>query len=193
MFGTSSPPQNEVTPFHPRSPYGIAKVAAHWFATNYREAYGMFVCNGILFNHESPRRDEMYVTRKVTRAIARIKAGKQQHLYLGNLAARRDWGYAGDYVEAMWLMLQQDKPGDYVIATGEARSVQDWVREAFACADLHWADHVKIAKSLFRPTEVDHLLGDATRAKHALKWRPKVGFKDLVRMMVDADMALENR
>jgi len=190
MFGASPPPQNEKTPFYPRSPYAVAKVAAHWYAVNYREAYGMFICNGILFNHESPRRGETFVTRKITRAVGRIKMGLQSKLYLGNLDARRDWGYAGDYVEAMWLMLQQSEPDDYVIATGESHSVREFLEEAFTYAGLDWRDHVEIDPRYFRPTEVDHLQGDATKAREKLGWRPRVTFKELVRMMVDHDMEL---
>ncbi len=191
MFGSSPPPQNELTPFHPRSPYGIAKVAAHHFAVNYREAYGMFVCNGIMFNHESPRRDEMYVTRKITKAVARIKAGKQRHLFLGNLDAKRDWGFAGDYVKAMCLMLQQDKPDDYVVATGQSQSVMDLVKLAFARADLHWQEHVQIDPGLYRPTEVDRLHGDASKCRAILQWNPNITFENLIRMMVDSDLASE--
>jgi GDPmannose 4,6-dehydratase len=190
MFGAALPPQSERTPFHPRSPYAVSKVAAHWYATNYREAYGLFICNGILFNHESPRRGETFVSRKVTRAAGRIKEGLQQKLYLGNLDARRDWGFAGDYVEAMWLMLQQPAPGDYAIATGESHSVRELVERAFAALGLDWREHVEIDKRYFRPTEVDVLEGDATRARALLGWRPKVGFDALIRMMVDHDLAL---
>ncbi len=190
MFGASPPPQSEKTPFHPRSPYAVAKVAAHWYAVNYREAYGMFICNGILFNHESPRRGETFVTRKITRAVGRIKLGLQQKLYLGNLDARRDWGFAGDYVEAMWLMLQQPLPDDYVIATGESHSVREFLEEAFGYAGLDWQDFVEIDPRYFRPAEVDHLLGDATKARTRLGWRPRVGFQELVRLMVDHDLEL---
>ena len=181
-------PQSEKTPFYPRSPYGAAKVYAYWMTVNYREAYGIFACNGILFNHESPRRGETFVTRKITAAIARITHGLQKKLYLGNLEAKRDWGFAGDYVEAMWLMLQQPKPDDYVIATGQTHSVKEFLREAFGYAGLDWRKYVVIDKKYFRPTEVDLLLGDPSKAKRILKWKPKVGFKELVRMMVDADM-----
>jgi GDPmannose 4,6-dehydratase len=189
MFGSAPPPQNENTPFHPRSPYAAAKVYAFWMAINYREAHNLFACNGILFNHESPRRGETFVTRKVTRAIANIIAGKQRHLYLGNLEPKRDWGYAPEYVEAMWLMLQQDKPGDYVIGTGESYSVRKFVEEAFSYVGLDWQEHVRIDPSYFRPTEVEALIADASKAKRKLGWEPKVTFKELVRIMVDADMA----
>ncbi|MBF0483617.1 MAG: GDP-mannose 4,6-dehydratase [Candidatus Omnitrophica bacterium] len=189
MFGgTTHKAQNEKTPFYPRSPYAAAKVYAYWMTVNYREAYKMFACNGILFNHESPRRGETFVTRKITIALARIKHGLQDALYLGNLDSKRDWGFAGDYVEAMWLMLQQDKPEDYVIATGETHSVKEFLQEAFEYAGLDWKKFVKIDPRYFRPTEVDFLLGDAAKAKKKLKWKPKVNFKTLVRMMVDADM-----
>lgn len=181
-------PQTEKTPFNPRSPYAAAKVYAYWLTVNYREAYGMFACNGILFNHESPRRGETFVTRKITRALARIKYGLQDKLYLGNLSAKRDWGFAGDYVEAMWLMLQQSKPEDFVIATGETHSVQEFLQEAFSYAGMNWKKHVEIDKRYFRPTEVDVLLGNSAKARRVLKWKPKVNFKQLVRMMVDADM-----
>jgi GDPmannose 4,6-dehydratase len=190
MYGATAPPQREDTPFYPRSPYAVAKVAAHWYAVNYREAYGMFICNGILFNHESPRRGETFVTRKITRAIGRIRAGLQDKLYLGNLDARRDWGYAGDYVEAMWLMLQQDTPDDYVVATGEAYSVREFLDEAFGHAGLDWQRYVEIDPRYFRPTEVDYLLGDSSKAQKALGWKPKVSFQELVRMMVDHDSEL---
>jgi len=181
-------PQNELTPFYPRSPYGAAKVYAYWMTVNYREAYNMFACNGILFNHESPRRGETFVTRKITMALARIKLGLQKKLYLGNLDAKRDWGFAGDYVEAMWLMLQQSKADDYVIATGETHSVREFLQEAFDYAKLDWKKYVAIDKRYLRPTEVDLLLGDSTKARKALKWKPKVNFKQLVRMMVDSDI-----
>lgn len=190
MFGASPPPQNEKTPFYPRSPYAAAKVAAYWYAVNYREAYGLFICNGILFNHESPRRGETFVTRKITRAVGRIKMGLQKKLYLGNLEAKRDWGYAGDYVEAMWLMLQQSEPDDYVIATGESHSVREFLEEAFGYVGLDWRRYVEVDPRYFRPTEVDHLQGDATKARAKLGWRPKVTFKELVRMMVDHDLEL---
>jgi len=181
-------PQNEGTPFYPRSPYGAAKVYAYWMTVNYREAYNMFACNGILFNHESPRRGETFVTRKITMALARIKLGLQHKLYLGNLDAKRDWGFAGDYVEAMWLMLQQAKADDYVIATGETHSVKEFLQEAFDYVKLDWKKYVAIDKRYLRPTEVDLLLGDSSKARRALKWKPKVDFKQLVRMMVDSDM-----
>jgi GDPmannose 4,6-dehydratase len=188
MFGVAAPPQNERTPFQPRSPYGAAKVYAFWMAKNYRDAYGMFAVNGILFNHESPRRGETFVTRKVTRAVARIKAGRQEHLYLGNLDAVRDWGYAPEYVEAMWRMLQADQPDDYVVATGTACSVRDFVRLAFAHAGLDWERHVRHDPSYERPAEVDALVGDPTKAAAALGWQPAVLLDDLVRIMVDADV-----
>jgi len=188
MFGDAPPPQNEATPFRPRSPYGAAKLYAYWMAKNYRDGYGLFAANGILFNHESPRRGETFVTRKITRAVARIKYGLEEKLYLGNLDAKRDWGYAGDYVKAMWLMLQQEKPEDFVIATGESHSVKEFVVEAFAYADLDWKKHVVIDPKYFRPTEVDFLQGDATKAEKKLGWRPEIRFKDLVKMMVDADI-----
>jgi GDPmannose 4,6-dehydratase len=190
MYGATPPPQNEDTPFYPRSPYAAAKVAAHWFAVNYREAYNLFVCNGILFNHESPRRGETFVTRKITRAVGRIAHGLQDKLYLGNLDARRDWGFAGDYVEAMWLMLQQDTPDDYVVATGEAYSVREFVEQAFACEGLDWERHVVIDPRYFRPTEVDFLQGDPSKARERLGWRPRVSFPELVRMMVENDVEL---
>ena len=193
MFGSSAPPQNEQTSFSPRSPYGASKVAAHWFAVNYREAYGLFISNGILFNHESPRRGETFVTRKVTRAVGRIARGLQDKLYLGNLDALRDWGFAGDYVEAMWLMLQQDGPEDYVIATGEPHSVRELVETAFAEADLDWRRHVEVDPRYFRPTEVDALCGDAAKARRILGWTPRVTFKELIRMMVASDMDLARR
>ena len=186
-------PQTEKTPFYPRSPYAAAKVYAYWITVNYREAYDMFACNGILFNHESPRRGETFVTRKITMALARIKNGLQDKLFLGNLDAKRDWGFAGDYVEAMWLMLQQKKPEDYVISTGETHSVKEFLQEAFGYAGLDWKKFVKIDKKYFRPTEVDILIGDSAKAKKKLKWKPKVKFKKLVEMMVDADMELVDR
>lgn len=193
MFGKAQEsPQNEATAFYPRSPYAAAKVYAHWMTVNYREAYGLFASSGILFNHESPRRGETFVTRKVTRAVARIKAGLQEKLYLGNLDAKRDWGYAREYVEAMWLMLQQDEPDDYVIATGETHSVTEFLEEAFSRVDLDWHDYVERDDKYLRPAEVDHLVGDASKAKRVLGWEPKVTFKELVRLMVDADMALVN-
>ncbi|MEE3716374.1 GDP-mannose 4,6-dehydratase [Tumidithrix elongata RA019] len=189
MYGlVQAVPQNEQTPFYPRSPYACAKVYAHWQTINYRESYDLFACNGILFNHESPRRGETFVTRKITRAIACIVAGKQKKLYMGNLDAKRDWGYAKDYVEAMWLMLQQPKPDDYVIATGETHSVREFLEMAFAYVNLNWEDYVEIDPRYFRPAEVDLLLGDSTKAQEKLGWKPKVTFKDLVYLMVDADM-----
>jgi GDPmannose 4,6-dehydratase len=193
MFGAAPPPQSERTPFYPRSPYGISKVSAHWFAVNYREAYDLFICNGILFNHESPRRGETFVTRKVTRAVGRISQGLQDKLYLGNLEARRDWGFTGDYVEAMWLMLQQKKPDDYVIATGNAHSVRELVELAFAAAGLDWRRHVEVDRRYFRPTEVDALCGDSAKARRILRWEPKVTFGELVEMMVKHDIDLARR
>ena len=193
MFGASPPPQSERTPFYPRSPYGASKVAAHWFAVNYREAYGLFICNGILFNHESPRRGETFVTRKVTRAVGRISRGLQDKLYLGNLDAQRDWGFTGDYVEAMWLMLQQEKPDDYVIATGKSHSVRDLVEIAFAEANLDWHRHVEIDNRYLRPTEVDALRGDPSKARQDLGWEPRVSFDELIRMMVAHDIDLARR
>ncbi len=190
MFGAAKPPQSETTPFYPRSPYAVSKLAAHWYAVNYREAYNLFITNGILFNHESPRRGETFVTRKITRAVGRIKAGLQQYVYLGNLDARRDWGFAGDYVDAMWRMVQHSEPTDFVIATGEAYSVRDFVREAFSYAELDWERYVKIDPAYFRPTEVDYLCGDATKARELLGWKPSTSFRQLVRMMVDADLRL---
>jgi len=190
MFGKAQEvPQRETTPFYPRSPYGAAKVYAYWMAVNYRESYGLFACNGILFNHESPRRGETFVTRKISRAVAQIKAGLADKLYLGNLEAKRDWGYAKEYVEAMWLMLQQPQPEDYVIATGETHSVQEYLEEAFSYADLDWQEHVRIDPKYYRPAEVDCLLGDASKAKEKLGWKPKMKFKELARLMVDADIA----
>ncbi|MHC4843819.1 MAG: GDP-mannose 4,6-dehydratase [Planctomycetota bacterium] len=191
MYGKAiEQPQTEKTPFYPRSPYGCAKVYAFWQTVNYREAYGLFACNGILFNHESPRRGETFVTRKITRAATRIKLGLQKKLYLGNLEAKRDWGFAGDYVEAMWLMLQQDKPGDFVIATGENHSVKEFLDEVFGYMGLDWKEYVEIDPRYFRPTEVEMLLGDSTKAKKVLGWEPKVTFKELARIMVDEDMKL---
>jgi GDPmannose 4,6-dehydratase len=189
MFGVAPPPQNEDTPFHPRSPYGVAKVAAYWATVNYREAYDLFAVNGILFNHESPRRGETFVTRKITRAVARIAAGLQEKLYLGNLDAQRDWGYAPDYVEAMWLMLQADQPEDFVIATGETHSVRQAVEIAFARQGLDPDGCVEIDPNYYRPAEVDVLLGDASKARDLLGWEPRVRFKELVELMVDADVA----
>lgn len=190
MFGASPPPQDENTPFYPRSPYAVGKVAAHWFAKNYREAYKLFICNGILFNHESPRRGETFVTRKITRALTRIKLGLQDKLYLGNLDSSRDWGYAGDFVEAMWLMLQQPEPDDYVVATGEAHSVREFLTIAADRLGLDWEKHVETDPRYLRPTEVDALCGDASKARTRLKWKPKVSFAQLVAMMVDHDLEL---
>jgi GDPmannose 4,6-dehydratase len=189
MFGAAPPPQSETTPFHPRSPYAVAKVAAYWAAVNYREAYGMFASNGILFNHESERRGETFVTRKITRAVARIKHGLQDKLYLGNLDAQRDWGYAPDYVEAMWMMLQVDEPDDFVVATGEMHTVREFLQQSFHHAGLDWEPHVEIDQRYFRPSEVDALQGDPTKAHETLGWTPKVGFDELVKIMVDADVA----
>jgi GDPmannose 4,6-dehydratase len=192
MFGKAQEiPQRETTPFYPRSPYGAAKVFAHWMTVNYREAYDLFACNGLLFNHESPRRGETFVTRKITKAAARIKLGLQRELFLGNLEARRDWGFAGDYVQAMWLMLQQERPDDYVIATGETHTVREFLDVAFGQVGLDWRPHVKIDPRYYRPTEVDLLIGDATKAKQRLGWTPKIGFRDLAIMMVEADLAME--
>jgi GDPmannose 4,6-dehydratase len=189
MYGlVQETPQTEKTPFHPRSPYGAAKVFGHWITVNYREGYGMHASNGILFNHESPRRGENFVTRKITMGVAAIKDGREKELRLGNLDAKRDWGFAKDYVEAMWRMLQQDRPDDYVVATGETHSVREFLEEAFSHVGLHWQDHVKVDPKYFRPAEVDLLLGDPTKARTALGWKPKVSFKELVRLMVDADM-----
>ena len=188
MFGASPPPQHEATPFAPRSPYAAAKAYAYWMAVNYREGSGMFAANGILFNHESPRRGETFVTRKVTRAVARIRAELQRKVYLGNLDSRRDWGYAPEYVEAMWRILQQDEPDDYVIGTGESHSVREFVEEAFAYAGLDWQEHVEIDSRYFRPTDVSDLRADARKARRVLEWTPRVGFHQLIRIMVDADM-----
>jgi GDPmannose 4,6-dehydratase len=189
MFGSTPPPQSEASPFHPRSPYACAKVFGHNIVVNYRESYGLHASSGILFNHESPRRGETFVTRKITRAVARIKHGVQAKLYLGNLDARRDWGYAPDYVRAMWLMLQQDQPGDYVIGTGESHTVREFVELAFSSAGLDWREYVEIDPQYFRPAEVDSLLADASRARRILGWEPTVTFQQLVRIMVDADLA----
>lgn len=190
MFGkVAEIPQRETTPFHPRSPYAAAKVYAYWATVNYRESYGMFACNGILFNHESPRRGETFVTRKITRAVAHIKAGLQDKLFLGNLEAKRDWGYAKEYVDAMWLMLQQEQPDDYVVATGETHSVEDFLDKAFSCVDLDWHNFVEIDPKYLRPAEVDLLIGDASKARSELGWAPKTTFRELVRLMVDADLA----
>jgi len=190
MFGSAPPPQNELTPFQPQSPYAAAKLYAYHITCNYRDAYGLFACNGILFNHESPRRGETFVTRKITRAVAAIVAGRQEHLYLGNLEAKRDWGYAPEYVEAMWLMLQQEEPDDFVIGTGESHTVRDFLEEAFGYVELDWRDHVRIDPRYYRPTEVDYLLADPSRAKRALGWEPKVRFRELVQIMLDADLTL---
>ena len=189
MFGqVSEEPQNERTPFWPRSPYGVAKAYGHWITVNYRESYGIFACSGIMFNHESPLRGKEFVTRKITDAVARIKLGRQEKLKLGNLDARRDWGYAGDFVRAMWLMLQQDKPDDYVVATGRQHTVREFCQLAFSYVGLHWEDYVEIDPALFRPAEVNRLRGDATKARNVLGWEPTVTFEQLVRMMVDADL-----
>ncbi len=194
MFGKAPEvPQSETTPFHPRSPYACAKVYAHWQTRNYREAYGMFAGNGILFNHESPRRGENFVTRKITRSATRIKVGLQDKISLGNLEAKRDWGFAGDYVEAMWLILQQPEADDFVIATGETHSVQEFLEAAFERLELDWRKHVEFDPRLMRPAEVDILQGDASKARAKLNWRHKVGFKELVAMMVDADLELARR
>jgi len=193
MFGSAHPPQNEHTPFEPRSPYAAAKVYAYWVTRNYREGYQMYACNGILFNHESPRRGETFVTRKITRALAAIKAGKQKTLYLGNLDSKRDWGYAPEYVEAMQLILQQDKPDDFVIATAESHTVREFLEEAFGYLDMDWKEYVKIDPRYFRPTEVDYLLGDASHAHQVLNWEPRIHFRELVRIMVDADLELQHQ
>ncbi len=190
MFGSAPPPQNEMTPFQPRSPYAAAKVYAYWMARNYREAYHQFACNGILFNHESPRRGETFVTRKITRAAAAIKAGKQDYLYLGNLDSLRDWGYAPEYVEGMWTILQQDEPSDFVLGTGEAHSIREFLDEAFGYINLDWHDFVRIDTRYYRPTEVDFLQADYRHAKETLGWEPKVRFHELVRIMMDADLEL---
>jgi GDPmannose 4,6-dehydratase len=188
MFGSAHPPQNESTPFEPQSPYAAAKVYACWVVRNYRQGYNMFACNGILFNHESPRRGETFVTRKITRALAAIRAGSQSELYLGNLDAKRDWGYAPDYIAAMWKMMQLEMADDYVIGTGEAHSVREFLDEAFGYLDMDWKEFVRIDPRYFRPTEVDYLLADARRARQALNWEPRIFFRDLVRIMVDADL-----
>jgi GDPmannose 4,6-dehydratase len=194
MFGkVTETPQRETTPFHPRSPYACAKLYAHWQTINYREAYELFACNGILFNHESPRRGENFVTRKITRSATRIKLGVQEKLALGNLDARRDWGFAGDYVEAMWLMLQQEQPDDYVIATGETHPVQEFLEVVFDRLKLKWQDHVEIDQRFFRPAEVDLLIGDASKAKRQLGWTPKVKFEQLAELMIEADLELAER
>jgi GDPmannose 4,6-dehydratase len=194
MFGLiQENPQTERTPFHPRSPYGVSKVFGHWMAVNYRESYGLHVSNGILFNHESPRRGENFVTRKITMGVAAIKKGRSKELRLGNLDAQRDWGFAGDYVDAMWRMLQQEAADDYVIATGATHSVREFLEEAFSYVGLHWQDFVQVDPKYFRPAEVDLLLGDSTKARRALGWQPRVTFKELVRLMVDADLAGQGR
>ncbi|HCE45362.1 MAG TPA: GDP-mannose 4,6-dehydratase [Lentisphaeria bacterium] len=194
MFGkVAETPQTEKTPFYPRSPYGAAKVFSYWMTVNYRESYDIFACNGILFNHESPRRGETFVTRKITRAATRIKLGLQSKLYLGNLDARRDWGYAGDFVEAMWLMLQADKPDDYVVATGETHSIREFLDESFGLLDLDWRKYVEVDPKYFRPAEVDLLLGDSAKIRKKLKWKPKVAFKQLVKMMVNNDLDLAKK
>ncbi len=190
LFGDSKPPQNELTPFRPRSPYAAAKLYAYWMANNYREGYGMFAVNGILFNHESPRRGETFVTRKITRALANIKAGLQKHLYLGNLESRRDWGYAPEYVEVMHRMLQQDSPDDYVVGTGEAHKISEFLDEAFGYVNMDWHDYVRIDPRYYRPTEVDFLQADTVKVRKKLDWEPRVKFQELVRIMVDADLEL---
>ena len=189
MFGSTPPPQSELSQFHPRSPYACAKLFAHSITVNYRESYGLHASCGILFNHESPRRGETFVTRKITRAVARIRLGVEDKLYIGNLEARRDWGFAGDYVRGMWAMLQQDKPDDYVIGTGESHSVQEFAELAFSHAGLDWRDHVEVDPRYFRPAEVDDLCADVSKARRVLGWEPKVSFQELVAMMVDSDVA----
>ena len=193
MFGAAAPPQFEGTPFQPQSPYGVAKVYAYYIVKNYREAYNLFACNGILFNHESPRRGETFVTRKITRAAARIKLGLQAKLYLGNMEAKRDWGFAGDYVEAMWRMLQQEKPDDFVIALGETHSVREFTEKVFQKLGMEYHDYVEVDPKYFRPTEVDVLLGDASKARTTLGWEPKVSFDQLVDMMIETDMELARK
>jgi len=193
MFGSAPPPQNEATPFHPRSPYAVAKVAGFWHTVNYRESYGMHASNGILFNHESERRGENFVTRKITRAAGRIKVGLQRDLFLGNLNAKRDWGHARDYVEAMWRMLQQDEPDDYVVATGESHSVEEFLQEVFGHLNLDWHDFVKFEPRFCRPAEVDYLMGDATKARAKLGWEPRIAFRELARMMTERDLDLAQR
>ncbi len=188
LFGSSLPPQSETTPFQPQSPYACAKLYAYWLTRNYRDGYKIFACNGILFNHESPRRGETFVSRKVTRAVANIVAGKQDKLYLGNLAAKRDWGFAPEYAEMMWRILQEDKPGDYVIGTGGSNSVKDLVKESFDYVGLKWEKYVAIDPRYFRPTEVNNLIADARKMRKAFKWQPKITFSDLVKIMIDADM-----
>jgi GDPmannose 4,6-dehydratase len=193
MFGSASPPQNEMTPFEPQSPYAAAKVYSYYIVKNYQKAYNIFAVNGILFNHESPRRGETFVTRKITRAATRIKLGLQDKLYLGNLEAKRDWGFAGDFVEAMWLIMQQDKPDDYVIATGETHSVREFAEKVFQKLELDYEKYIAIDQRYFRPTEVDALLGDSTKAKKKLGWQPKVGFDELVNLMVEADLEMAKK
>jgi GDPmannose 4,6-dehydratase len=195
MFGSAAPPQTEKTPFYPRSPYAAAKVAAYWYSVNYREAYGLFICNGLLFNHESERRGETFVTRKITRALGRIKLGLQEKLFLGNLDAKRDWGYARDYVEAMWLMLQAPQPDDYVVATGESHSVREFLELAAMYSGVDWTKHVEIDQGYFRPTEVAFLLGDSSKARKLLGWTPTVRFEELVQLMVahDAELAQQEK
>ena len=193
MFGAAPPPQSELTPFQPQSPYAAAKVYSYYVVRNYREAYKIFASNGILFNHESPRRGETFVTRKITRAASRIKLGLQNKLYLGNLEAKRDWGYAGDYVEAMWMMLQQDAPDDYVVATGETHSVREFAEKVFEKLDLDYQEYVEIDQRYFRPTEVDVLLGDATKARKLIGWEPRVSFDRLIDMMIETDMDLSKK
>jgi len=191
LFGSAEPPQSEATPFEPQSPYAAAKAYAFYMTRNYRDGYNMFACNGILFNHESPRRGETFVTRKVTRALAAILAGKQQHLYMGNLDSKRDWGYAPEYVECMWMMLQHDEPLDLVIGTGESHSIREFLEEAFGYVGLDYQDYVRIDEKYFRPTEVDYLLSDPGQSKELLGWEPRIRFQELVRIMVDADLELE--
>jgi GDPmannose 4,6-dehydratase len=190
MFGLAPPPQSETTPFHPRSPYAASKVAAYWYTVNFREAYGLFACNGILFNHESPRRGETFVSRKITRALGRIRYGLQEKLYLGNLDARRDWGHAADFVEAMWLMLQQGKPDDFVVATGESHSVREFLDAASELVGIDWRKHVEFDRRYVRPAEVDHLRGDSSKARKVLGWAPRTTFAELVRTMVEHDLEL---
>ena len=194
LFGkVRQSPQSETTPFYPRSPYGVSKVYAHWITINYRESYDLFACNGILFNHESPRRGLEFVTRKITYGVARIKHGRAQELALGNLDARRDWGFAGDFVRAMWLMLQQDEPDDFVIATGTDRTIREFCRVAFACADLDWEQYVTVDERFLRPAEVEILRGDPSKARRVLGWEPKVPFEEMVRLMVERDLELVSR
>lgn len=190
MFGGTAPPQNEQAGFQPRSPYAISKLYAYWMTRNYREAYNLYACNGILFNHESPRRGATFVSRKISRAVANIKAGKQQHLYLGNLEAKRDWGYAPEYIECMWKMLQQERPEDYVVGTGQTHTVEEFVTEAFSYVGLDWREYVKFDPRYLRPTEVDVLLADSSKARKQLDWQATVGFSDLVKIMVDADLEM---